>query len=95
MAALMTSVIEMPNKVSEYIQVCRQMGIRILQPDVNRGRYGFSVDNGTIRYGLSAIKSVGRPVIEALVKEREERGEYTSLKDFVQRLTGVVNKLAI
>ena len=95
MAALMTSVIEMPNKVSEYIQVCRQMGIRILPPDVNRGRYGFSVDNGAIRYGLSAIKSVGRPVIEALVEEREERGEYTSLKDFVQRLTGVVNKRAI
>lgn len=68
MAALMTSVIEMPNKVSEYIQVCRQMGIRILPPDVNRGRYGFSVDNGAIRYGLSAIKSVGRPVIEALVE---------------------------
>ena len=71
MAALMTSVIEMPNKVSEYIQVCRQMNIRILPPDVNRGIYGFSVDNGAIRYGLSAIKSVGRPVIEALVEERE------------------------
>ena len=95
MAALMTSVIEMPNKVSEYIQVCRQMGIRILPPDVNRGMYGFSVDNGEIRYGLSAIKSVGRPVIEALVLEREERGPYTSLKDFIQRLTGVVNKRAI
>ena len=53
------------------------------------------MDNGAIRYGLSAIKSVGRPVIEALVEEREERGEYTSLKDFVQRLTGVVNKRAI
>ena len=60
MAALMTSVIEMPNKVSEYIQVCRQMNIRILPPDVNRGIYGFSVDNGALRYGLSAIKSVGR-----------------------------------
>ncbi len=95
MAALMTSVIEMPNKVSEYIQVCRQMGIRILPPDVNCGMYGFSVDNGEIRYGLSAIKSVGRPVIEALVLEREERGPYTSLKDFVQRLTGVVNKRGV
>ena len=95
MAALMTSVIEMPNKVSEYIQVCRQMNIRILPPDVNRGIYGFSVDNGAIRYGLSAIKSVGRPVIEALVEERENRGPYLSLKDFIQRLTGVVNKRAI
>ena len=79
MAALMTSVIEMPNKVSEYIQVCRQMNIRILPPDVNRGIYGFSVDNGAIRYGLSAIKSVGRPVIEALVEERENRGPWTVL----------------
>ena len=95
MAALMTSVIEMPNKVAEYIQVCRQMGIKILPPDVNRGAYGFSVDNGAIRYGLSAIKSVGRPVIEALVKEREDRGEYRSLKDFIERLTGTVNKRAI
>ncbi len=95
MAALMTSVIEMPNKVAEYILVCRQMGIKILPPDVNRGTYGFSVDEGAIRYGLSAIKSVGRPVIEALVKEREERGEFLSLKDFAERLSGVVNKRAI
>ena len=95
MAALMTSVIEMPNKVAEYIQVCRQMNIKILPPDVNRGAYGFSVDNGSIRYGLSAIKSVGRPVINALVEEREINGEYRSLKDFIERLTGTVNKRAI
>lgn len=95
MAALMTSVIEMPNKVAEYILVCRQMGIKILPPDVNSGTYGFSVDKGAIRYGLSAIKSVGRPVIEALVKEREDRGAFLSLKDFAERLSGVVNKRAI
>lgn len=95
MAALMTSVIEMPNKVAEYILVCRQMGIRILPPDINRGTYGFSVDDGAIRYGLSAIKSVGRPVIEALVQEREERGEYRSLKDFIGRNITQVNKRAI
>ena len=95
MAALMTSVIEMPTKVAEYIQVCRQMNIKILPPDVNRGAYGFSVDNGAIRYGLSAIKSVGRPVINALVEEREANGEYRSLKDFIERLTGTVNKRAI
>ena len=95
MAALMTSVIEMPTKVAEYIQVCRQMNIKILPPDVNRGAYGFSVDNGAIRYGLSAIKSVGRPVIKALVEEREANGEYRSLKDFIERLTGTVNKRAI
>ena len=95
MAALMTSVIEMPTKVAEYIQVCRQMNIKILPPDVNRGAYGFSVDNGAIRYGLSAIQSVGRPVINALVEEREANGEYRSLKDFIERLTGTVNKRAI
>ena len=95
MAALMTSVIEMPNKVAEYIQVCRQMGISILPPDVNCGIYGFSVDYGAIRYGLSAIKSVGRPVINALVEEREKNGTYRSLKDFIERLTGIVNKRAI
>ena len=95
MAALMTSVIEMPTKVAEYIQVCRQMNIKILPPDVNRGAYGFSVDNGAIRYGLSAIKSVGRPVINARVEEREANGEYRSLKDFIERLTGTVNKRAI
>ena len=95
MAALMTSVIEMPNKVAEYILVCRQMGIKILPPDINCGEYGFSVDNGCIRYGLSAIKSVGRPVIEALVQERKERGEYRSLKDFIERMTQSMNKRAI
>ena len=95
MAALMPSVIEMPNKVAEYIQVCRQMGISILPPDVNCGIYGFSVDHGAIRYGLSAIKSVGRPVINALVEEREKNGTYRSLKDFIERLTGIVNKRAI
>ena len=95
MSALMTSVIEMPIKVAEYIQVCRKMNIKILPPDVNRGAYGFSVDNGAIRYGLSAIKSVGRPVINALVEEREANGEYRSLKDFIERLTGTVNKRAI
>ena len=95
MAALMTSVIEMPNKVAEYILVCRQMGIKILPPDINCGEYGFSVDKGCIRYGLSAIKSVGRPVIEALVQERRERGEYRSLKDFIERMTQSMNKRAI
>ena len=85
MAALMTSVIDFPAKVSEYIQVCRQMNIPILPPDVNRGDYGFSVDQDAIRYGLSAIKNVGRQVIEALVKEREESGSYRTLRDLVER----------
>ena len=95
MAALMTSVIDFPNKVAEYILVCRQMGIKILPPDVNCGMYGFSVDNGAIRYGLSAIKSVGRPVIESLVKERKENGQYRSLKDFMERNSPQMNKRAV
>ena len=95
MAALMTSVIEMPAKVAEYIYVCRQMGITILPPDINRGMYGFSVDNGAIRYGLSAIKRVGRPVIESIVKEREENGDYTNLQNFIERNLEQVNKRAI
>ena len=95
MAALMTSVIEQPGKVSEYILVCRQMGIRILPPDINTGIYGFSVDQGGIRYGLSAIKNVGRPVIEGIVREREDRGPYRNLEDFVDRNLQQVNKRAI
>lgn len=95
MAALMTSVIDFPNKVAEYILVCRQMGIKILPPDVNCGMYGFSVDNGAIRYGLSAIKSVGRPVIESLVRERDENGQYRSLKDFMERNSPQMNKRAV
>lgn len=95
MAALMTSVIEMPSKVAEYILSCRQMNVKILPPDINCGEYGFSVDNGAIRYGLSAIKSVGRPVIEALVAERRQNGKYRSLKDFVERNNGQLNKRAV
>ena len=95
MAALMTSVIDFPTKVAEYFLVCRQMGIKILPPDINCGMYGFSVDNGAIRYGLSAIKSVGRPVIESLVKEREQNGLYRSLKDFMERNTQQMNKRAV
>lgn len=85
MAALMTSVIDNPGKVAEYILTCRQMGIGILPPDINLGESSFSVDGHNIRYGLSAIKSVGRPVIEAIVKERELRGPYKSIADFIER----------
>ena len=93
MAALMTSVIDNSGKVSEYIYTCRQMGIEILPPDINKGVGNFSVDNGRIRYGLAAIKSIGRPVIEAIIKEREAAGEFKTLKDFIERLSGKeVNK---
>ena len=88
MAALMTSVIDNPPKVAEYILTCRQMGIQILPPDINVGEAGFTVDGKNIRYGLSAIKSIGRPVIDAVVEERTLGGPYRSLKDFIERLTG-------
>ena len=73
MAALMTSVIDNPGKVSEYIYTCRQMKISILPPDVNTGEVGFSVEKGGIRYGLSAIKSVGRSFIEGMLKREGKR----------------------
>ena len=96
MAALMTSVIDNSGKVSEYIYTCRQMGIEILPPDINKGVGNFSVDEGRIRYGLAAIKSIGRPVIKAIIEEREARGEYKNLKDFIERLSGKeVNKRTI
>lgn len=97
MAALMTSVIENPPKVAEYIYACRQMNIQILPPDINRGVADFSVDEGNIRYGLAAIKSVGRPVIAAIVEEREEYGPFKNLEDFISRMASrdVMNKRAI
>lgn len=97
MAALMTSVIDFPTKVSEYIMTCRGMGIQILPPDINEGESGFSVSGDKqIRYALTAIKSVGRPVIDAVVSEREARGLYTNLKDFITRMSDKeVNKRAI
>ena len=92
----MTSVIENPGKVSEYIYTCRQMGIEILPPDINKGEGSFSVDNGNIRYGLAAIKSIGKPVIQAILTEREARGEFKNMKDFIERLSGKeVNKRTI
>ncbi len=87
MAALMTSVIENASKVSEYILTCRQMGIEIIPPDVNQGESNFSVADNKIRYGLSAIKSIGKPVIAGLVQEREQNGAFKSLKDFIQRMS--------
>ena len=96
MAALLTSVIDFPNKVSEYIMTCRGMGINILPPDINAGEAGFSVTDGAIRYALTAIKSIGRPVIDAIVEEREMRGPYKNLKDFITRVADKdVNKRAI
>ena len=95
MAALMTSVIDNSGKVAEYIYTCRQMGIEILPPNINEGEGRFSVKDGKICYGLAAIKSVGRPVIEAIVKERNERGPFKHLKDFIERMSKEINKRAI
>lgn len=96
MAALLTSVIDSSTKVSEYIMVCRSMGIQILPPDINEGEVGFSVSNGAIRYALTAIKNVGRPIINAIVEERSAHGNYQSLKDFIERTQeSDVNKRAI
>ena len=97
MAALMTSVIDNPSKVSEYIYACRQMNIKILPPDINKGEANFSVDGGDIRYGLAAIKSIGRPVIKSIVEDREELGLFQNLEDFITRLSAknVLNKRTI
>lgn len=96
MAALLTSVMGNADKVSEYIFHCRQMNIKILPPDVNEGEGNFSVSNGAIRYGLSAIKSLGKSVIDAIVMEREANGRFLNIKDFVERLSSKeVNKRTI
>ena len=96
MAALLTSVIDNSGKVAEYIYSCRQMGIQILPPDINKSVGTFSVENGNIRFGLTAIKSVGRPVIQAIIEERNKRGEFKHLKDFIERMGGrEVNKRTI
>lgn len=86
MAALMTSVIDNLSKVAEYIVSCRSMDIRILPPDVNEGEAGFSVNDGAIRYALTAIKGVGKNVVKAIIEERTGRGKFTNIKDFITRM---------
>ncbi len=96
MAALMTSVIDNPRKVAEYIYSCRQMGIKVLPPDINEGEGRFSATKDGIRYGLYAIKSIGRPVVDLILQEREEGGMYTTLQSFVERVAGrEVNKRTV
>ncbi|MGI6008313.1 MAG: DNA polymerase III subunit alpha [Ruminococcus sp.] len=93
MAALMTSCVENPTKVAEYILTCRQMKIDILPPDINESEGVFTVEKGAIRYGLNAIKGIGKPVQKSIVEERKTGGRFTSLRDFIERLTGKeVNK---
>jgi DNA polymerase-3 subunit alpha len=87
MAALLTSVLGNASKIAGYTYDCKRLGIQILPPDINRGEGEFSVDHGNIRYGMSAIKSLGKPVIQAILKERKANGAYRDLKDLVERLS--------
>ncbi|MGN0318185.1 MAG: DNA polymerase III subunit alpha [Lachnospira sp.] len=95
MAALMTSVIDNTDKVSGYIYACRQMNIPILPPDVNSSQMEFTVENGSIRFALAAIKSLGRPTIRAIVNDRETNGAFKSMQDFITREYTEVNRRAI
>lgn len=96
MAALLTSVIDHPTKVSGYIMTCRNMGIAILPPDINESGIGFTVTEQGIRYALTAIKSVGYNVIEEISAERQRHGNYRSLKDFIERTSHIeLNKRAV
>ena len=96
MAALLTSVIDNPRKVAEYIVCCRNMGIEILPPDVNESSGEFGVSGNAVRYALLAIKSVGRPSIEFIYQERRNHGSYKSIHDFLTRVqNGDVNKRAV
>ncbi len=85
MAALMTSVIDNPVKCAEYLVHCREVGINILPPSVNYGQGSFTTENGQIRYGLYAIKGVGRGVVDKIIAERNQNGLYSDIQDFFTR----------
>lgn len=96
MAAMLTSVMDLTSKVAEYVYSCRAMGIQILPPDINEGESGFSAGDNCIRYGLTAIKNVGKAIIDNIVVEREAHEKYKDLEDFITRTAGLgVNKRAI
>ena len=97
MAALLTSVLDNSDKVAEYIAECRECSIALLPPDVNRSYDGFTVEEGGIRFGLVAIKNIGRGFIQALVRERDKGGLFTSFQDFCERMfdCGDMNKRAV
>ena len=96
MAALLTSVIDNPRKVAEYIVCCRNMGIQILPPDVNESSGEFGVSGNAVRYALLAIKNVGRPAIEFIYQERKHHGLYKSIHDFLTRVqSSEVNKRSV
>ena len=88
MAALLSSVLDNSQKVAEYIAECRELGIKLLPPDVNESYADFSVSGNDIRFGLVAIKSIGRGFISELITRREEGGPFRSLEDFCRRMAG-------
>ena len=88
MAALLSSVLDNSTKIAEYIAECREMGIKLLPPDVNESFADFSVSGNDIRFGLVAIKSIGRGFINELISRREEDGPFRSLEDFCRRMAG-------
>ena len=95
MAALMTSVLDNTEKIAGYISECRDCGIRLLPPDINRSYDSFAVEGEGIRFGLAAVKNIGRGFIQAVAREREN-GDFASLNDFCQRMLGTdMNKRAV
>ena len=96
MAALMTSVIDNSAKASEYLYHCKELGIKVLPPDINLGQGEFTAEGANVRYGLYAIKSLGRNVIDKIVEERQNNGPYRTLADFIERtVSGEINKRAV
>ncbi|MBC8584173.1 DNA polymerase III subunit alpha [Youxingia wuxianensis] len=96
MAALLTSVLDSTDKVIEYIGECNRIGIKVLPPDVNVSYDGFTVSGENIRFGLLAVKNIGRGFIRELIKERNENGEFKTFTDFCQRMYGKdMNKRAV
>lgn len=88
MAALLSSVRLNPLKTAEYILLCRQMGVPVLQPNINIGSTGFTIQGESIVYCLSAIKGVGDLLLNAIIKERERKGAFKNIKDFLSRMYG-------
>lgn len=88
MASLLTSVLDNSGKVAEYIAECRDMGIKLLPPDVNESEADFTVAGENLRFGLVAIKGLGRSAVSELVQEREENGAFTDFEDFCRRMYG-------
>ena len=96
MAALMTSVLDSATKISGYIAECKELGIATLPPDINHSEDNFTVEGDSIRFGLGAVKNVGRGLIRAMVQKRKEGGPFKSLEDFIQRMgEGELNKRAV